>query len=120
MTNRPDLKIIVLAALLSTFALGIHAADVQQDAKAIEVLEQMAVYKSTLDQVVITGVTSMDARLDAGLMVSNSEEISVSISRPGSSAWSRRFNWIRATRDTVTCLPHGTMPRVTMTPRWNF
>jgi hypothetical protein len=84
MTNRPGLKIVVLAALLSTFTLGIHAADVQQDAKAIEVLEQMVAYKSTLDQVVITGVTSMDARLDAGLMVSNSEEISVSISRPGS------------------------------------
>ena len=84
MATRLKLNIVVLAVLLSTFALGTQAADVQQDAKAIEVLEQMVAYKSTLDQVVITGVTSMDARLDAGLMVSNSEEISVSINRPGS------------------------------------
>jgi len=84
MTTRPNPQTVVLAVLLSAVALAAHAGDVQQDAKAIEVLEQMVAYKSTLDQVVITGVTSMDARLDAGLMVSNSEEISVSISRPGS------------------------------------
>jgi len=84
MTTRPKTQTVVLAVLLNAVAFAANAGDVRQDAKAIEVLEQMVAYKSTLDQVVITGVTSMDARLDAGLMVSNSEEVTVSISRPGS------------------------------------
>jgi hypothetical protein len=61
-----------------------QAGGVRQDAKAIEVLKQMAAYKTTLDQVVIKGVTFTDARLGAGLMVSNSVEVHVSLSRPGS------------------------------------
>lgn len=84
MSTRVKLQIFVLAAFMSTMASGVHAADAQQDARAIEVMEKMVAYKSTLDRVVITGVTTVDARLDAGLMVSNSEEVSVSINRPGS------------------------------------
>ena len=81
-----SLKSTIFAlALLLNFSAAIAQADgVQQDAKAIEVLKQMAAYKSTLDQVVIKGVTFTDARLGAGLMVSNSEEVQVSLSRPAS------------------------------------
>ena len=84
MATKPTLKIVLLVVLLGAFAVAAQAADVQQDAKAIEVLEQMVAYKSTLDKFVITGVISTDARLGAGLLVSNSEEISVSLSRPKS------------------------------------
>lgn len=84
MATRPTLILVVLAVLLTAFVFSTQAADVQHDAKAIEVLERMVAYKSTLDQVVITGVTSTDARLWEGLMVSNTEEVTVSISRPGS------------------------------------
>jgi hypothetical protein len=69
---------------LAIRAATAHGGNVKQDAKAIEVLKQMAAFKSSQDQVVIKGVTFTDARLDAGLMVSNAEEVSVSIKRPGS------------------------------------
>ena len=84
MFNRPRLFFTVLTALLSFSIVGAQADSVRQDAKAIEVLKQMAAFKSSLDEVVIKGVTFTDARLPAGLMVSNAEEVSVSIKRPGS------------------------------------
>lgn len=84
MAVKPKIFIVVLAVSLSIMALTAYAADAQHDTRAIEVLERMVQYKSTLDSVVITGVTITDARLGAGLMVSNSEEVTVSISRPGS------------------------------------
>jgi len=84
LNTRPKLSFYVLAVLLGLSAVVAQAGGVQQDAKAIEVLKQMAAYKSSLDQVAIKGVTFTDARLGGGLMVSNSEEVSVSIHRPGS------------------------------------
>lgn len=84
MNTRSKLPIYILAVFMSVFAFSAQAAEVKQDAKAIEVLKQMAAYKATLDKVVITGVTLADAGLGAGLIVSNSEEISVSLNRPGS------------------------------------
>lgn len=84
MTTRTKLPIAVLAVLLSVSAMATQAAEVQQDAKAIEVLQAMAAYKTTLDRFVIKGVTFADARLDAGLIVANAEEINLSVSRPGS------------------------------------
>jgi len=82
--TRPKLYFMVLAVLLGFSIVVAQAGSVRQDAKAIEVLKQMAAFKSSLDQVVIKGVTFTDARLDAGLMVANAEEVSVSINRPGS------------------------------------
>jgi len=82
--TRPKLYYVVLAVLLGFGTVIAQAGGVQQDAKAIEVLKQMSVYKSSLDQVVIEGVTFTDARLGGGLIVSNAEEVSVSIKRPGS------------------------------------
>ena len=84
MINRPRLFFAVLAVLLSFSIVGAQADGVRQDAKAIEVLKQMAAFKSSLNEVVINGVTFTDARLPGGLMVSNADEVSVSIQRPGS------------------------------------
>jgi hypothetical protein len=69
---------------MGVFAVTAQAGNARQDAKAIEVLKQMATYKSSLEQVSVKGVTFTDARLDAGLMVSNPVEVHVSIKHPGS------------------------------------
>jgi len=82
--TRPKLPNVVLTILIGFSAVIAQAAGVQQDAKAVEVLKQMAAYKSSLKHVTITGVSLTDARLDGGLIVSNSEEVTVSINRPGS------------------------------------
>jgi len=82
--TRHKLPFVLLTFLLGFSSIIAQAGGVQQDAKAIEVLKQMAAHKSSLDKVTITGVTFTDARLGAGLMVSNSEEVLVSIDRPGS------------------------------------
>lgn len=83
MINRHKLHLVVLAILLCCNAVVAQAGGVKQDARAVEVLKQMAAHKSSLDQVIIKGVTLTDARLGGGLMVSNSEEVLVSINRPG-------------------------------------
>ena len=84
MITRHKLPFALLALLLCFSSLIAQAGDAQQDAKAIDILKQMAAFKSSLDKVTIRGVTFTDARLGAGLMVSNSEEVHVSIDRPGS------------------------------------
>jgi len=82
--TRYKLPKVILAILLGFSAVIAQAGGGQQDAKAIEVLKQMAAFKSSLDKAVITGVSFTDARLGAGLMVSNPEEVRVAINRPGS------------------------------------
>ena len=84
MITRHKLHLVVLAIVLSFSAVVAQAGGVKQDARAVEVLKQMAAHKSSLDQVTIKGVSFTDARLGGGLMVSNSEEVRVSINRPGS------------------------------------
>ena len=84
MITRHKSTFVLLALLLGFSSVAAQAGSAQQDAKAIEVLKQMAAYKSSLDKVTIKGVSFTDARLGAGLMVSNSEEVQVSIDRPGS------------------------------------
>ena len=84
LTTRSKLTSVFLAVLISILASSPLRADVQQDERAMTVLKEMSAYKATLDQAIITGVTYTDARLGAGLMVSNAEEISVSIKRPAS------------------------------------
>ena len=74
----------MLGILLCASTLNTQAGDGQQDARAIDVLKKAAAYRTSLDQVVIKSVSFTDARLEAGLMVSNSEEVSVSVDRPGS------------------------------------
>ena len=55
-----------------------------QDPRAVEVLNNMADYTASLDKFVLTGESHRDARLDAGLIVSNPVEITVKIDRPSS------------------------------------
>jgi len=82
--TRHKLTFTLLALLVGFSSIIAQAGGVQQDAKAVEVLKKMSALKSTLDQVTIKGVSFTDARLGGGLMVSNSEEVHVSINRPGS------------------------------------
>ena len=84
MITRHKLPIVVLAILLGFCTVIAQASGVRQDAKAVEVLKKMAAYKKSLNQVILKGISFTDARLGAGLMVSNSEEVQMSISRPGS------------------------------------
>ena len=84
MITRSKMYFLVLAVLLGFGTVIAQADGTQQDAKAVEVLKQMAAYKSSLNQVAISGVTFIDATLGAGLMVSNPVEVSVSIKRPAS------------------------------------
>jgi hypothetical protein len=80
-------RVLVLAAILLMLA-GVcttaSAAEDQKDAKALEVLNQMAAYTQSLDQISIKGEVFADARLDAGLLVSNSSEIEIKVDRPNS------------------------------------
>lgn len=84
MIRRPKLSNVVLAVVLTACTALVFATDAQQDAKATEVLKQMSVYTASFDQVAIKGTSFSDARLGAGLLISNSEVIHVSINRPGS------------------------------------
>jgi len=56
----------------------------EHDERAIEVLKAWSRYQATLQAVVIRGVSLQDARLHEGLLVSNSQEITVSLKRPAS------------------------------------
>ena len=71
-------------AFLAVGTTTANDASVRQDEKAIDVLKSMVAFKATLDQVVLHSINLTDARLGAGLMVSNSTEVHVSIDRPGS------------------------------------
>jgi len=56
----------------------------RKDSKALDVLNQMGAYTASLDQGIIKGEIFADARLDAGLMVSNPSEIILKFDKPGS------------------------------------
>lgn len=76
--------VVVLAIFIGMSTSIALAGEGHQDAKAVEVLKAMSAHKASLDSVVISGVTLTDARVGSGLMVSNAEEVSVSVKRPGS------------------------------------
>jgi hypothetical protein len=77
-------SMVLLTAFLGVGATLAQSTDAPRDAKAIEVIKNMSAYASQLDQVVIRGTTYTDARLEAGLMVSNTAETEMIIDRPGS------------------------------------
>ncbi|MEH6587058.1 MAG: DUF2092 domain-containing protein [Halioglobus sp.] len=78
------ISIVLLIALMGAGVTFAQEATGHRDAKAIEVLKRMSGYTASLDQFSIKGIAFSDARLDAGLMVSNSSEITLTIDRPGS------------------------------------
>ena len=74
----------VMLLILTGFGAVASAAESQKDAKALDVLNRMAAYTGSMDQLIINGEVFADARLDAGLLVSNPSEITIKIDRPGS------------------------------------
>jgi hypothetical protein len=74
---------LLLLAALSTLGMAQDGA-VRQDARAMAVLKDMSDYKGSLNTLVIQGASSSDARLENGLIVSNTEEVRVSLKQPGS------------------------------------
>jgi hypothetical protein len=70
--------------MLTGFCTVAGAAESQKDAKALDVLNRMAAYTGSMDQLIIKGEIFADARLDAGLLVSNPSEITIKIDRPDS------------------------------------
>ncbi|MEH6590282.1 MAG: DUF2092 domain-containing protein [Halioglobus sp.] len=75
---------VLIATLFSWSAVNVYGEDVRRDEKALNVLQSMSAYTEKLDQLVITSTSFSDARLPAGLMVSNASEIKLTVDRPGS------------------------------------
>jgi len=84
MMSKMKLSIVLLVAVLSAGTVLAQDSGARRDARAIEVLKNMSTYTAKLDQFVIRSTAFTDARLDAGLMVSNAIEIELTIDRPGS------------------------------------
>jgi len=74
----------VLLLFLAGSATVANGAESHRDTKALDLLNRMAAYNGAIDQLVIKGEIFADARLDAGLIVSNPSEIKIKIDRPGS------------------------------------
>lgn len=74
---------LAMIVCLGTTAMAQETAD-RHDARALEVLQAMAQYKTSLNTAVFTGTILADARLDAGLIVSNASELKVTVKRPAS------------------------------------
>ena len=81
---KTKITICLMCAFLAVGSVSADESAVRQDAKALDVLKRMSAYTDTFDQVVIVGITHMDARLGGGLMVSNADEVKVTIDRPDS------------------------------------
>jgi hypothetical protein len=78
------LKLAILMLLTLAGSVALASAESRKDPKALEVLNGMASYTGAIDQLVIKGEVFADARMDAGLIVSNPSEITIKIDRPGS------------------------------------
>ncbi len=76
--------VCLIGAFLAAGTVSADESAVRQDAKALDVLKSMSAYTDSFDQIVIVGTTLTDARLGGGLMVSNSDEVKVTIDRPDS------------------------------------
>ena len=74
----------LLASFMATSMALAQSSDAPRDARAIEVIKSMSAYSSKQDQLVIRGTSFTDARLEAGLIVSNATETEMIIDRPGS------------------------------------
>ena len=74
---------LFLLILISTAAAAGDTEN-RKDSKALDVLNQMAAYTASIDQGMIKAEIFADARLDAGLIVSNPSEVIIKFDRPGS------------------------------------
>lgn len=78
------MRVVLLAGLVATGVASAEGPGVRRDAQAIEVLKSMSAFNESLDRFTIESISLTDARLGAGLMVTNTTEVKVSIDRPGS------------------------------------
>jgi len=83
MKSRMKFTAVVLT-ILTGFGAVAGASGGERDPKALDVLNRMDAYTSSIDQLIIKAEVFADARLDAGLIVSNPTEIVMKIDRPGS------------------------------------
>jgi hypothetical protein len=83
MKSRLKFAAIMLLILTGSGSIA-GATENQKDEKALDVLNRMAAYTGSMNQLIIKGEIFADARLDAGLLVSNPSEITIKIDRPGS------------------------------------
>lgn len=84
MISKIKYVMVLLISVLGVSTVLAQDPGAQRDTKAIDVLKNMSAYTASLDKLVLNGTAFTDARLDAGLMVSNSAEIELIIDRPGS------------------------------------
>lgn len=79
------IRLLFLAlTFLPTSATLAQADGARRDSQAIEVLQGMSDYLAGLDRFAVYGHGSADARLDAGLIVSNQFEVKLRVQRPAS------------------------------------
>jgi hypothetical protein len=84
MNVKNSLSIGLLGVFLAASPLTADEHGSRQDSEALDVLKRMNAYTASLDRFSIDGGRQDDARMDAGLMVSNSTEVAISADRPGS------------------------------------
>jgi len=87
---------VVLLIFGSTCSLAI-GADERKEAKAMEVLNQMAAYTSSIDKLMIEAQVFSDASMGAGFVVSEPAEVSIWLDRPGS-MYLERFDGVNKTK----------------------
>lgn len=76
------LAVSLLLSICSAATADEQDTNSLQDARAIEVLNSMVAYSGSLEQFEISGEVAQDARLGAGLIVSNPSEIMIRVDRP--------------------------------------
>jgi hypothetical protein len=77
------LTVLLLISASANTAIA-DSTPARQDPRAVEVLSKMSAFTACLDRLVISGEVHADARLGAGMVISNPSEIEVNIDRPGS------------------------------------
>lgn len=95
MKFRPGISLVLLAGIYWAGVAMAEEPGVRQDARAIEVLKRMSAFNGSLDRFTINSVSMTDARLGAGLIVTNVAEVEMNIDRPGS-AHIRVFDGVNA------------------------
>jgi hypothetical protein len=74
-----QVTLFLLTVVLCGTAL---AENPNTDSRALEILRKMSQFKAGISQFEIEGSSSSDARLGQGLLVANTEEVSISLMRP--------------------------------------
>ena len=95
MKFRAGIPLVLLTGLCWAGPAIAEESGVRQDARAIEVLKSMSAFNGSLDRFTINSVSMTDARLGAGLIVTNVAEVEMNIDRPGS-AHIRVFDGVNA------------------------